>query len=155
MKDIQQIVVAIDFSEYSRQILEYAAGIAKRTSAEIIAVNVVNSHMVESVEKAFNDEHHGGFSREKFVGDEISKRTTNMTELIAACVPEQVSSKIVIRVGVPFEEIITVLQEQSADLLVIAPQGKTNFPGHLFGTTSDKLFNHSPVSILRVGKRKE
>ena len=38
MKIIKRIVVCIDFSVYSADLLEYAAGVAERTSAEIIAV---------------------------------------------------------------------------------------------------------------------
>ena len=49
MEILKRIVVAIDFSVYSPQILEYAGELAERTSAEIIAVNIINKKMTRSI----------------------------------------------------------------------------------------------------------
>ena len=155
MDSIKRILAAVDFSVYSSQILEYAAWVAEQTSAEIIAVSVISKRLMESVEKVFNDQHPGMFSREKYLNDEISRRTKNLDELIKDSVPDHIKTSVVIMDGVPFEEIITAVIHQKADLIVIAPKGRTNLPDRLFGTTSEKIFRHSPVPVLSLNTPKK
>jgi len=155
MKDIKRIIVAIDFSVYSAKILEYAAGIACRTSSEIIAVTVINKRLVEAVEKVYNAEHPGAFLQKKFINDEKERRAKSLEKLIQECVPEQVHTSLYVRSGIPFEEIIKVAEEEEADLIIIAPQGRTNLPEYLFGSTSQKIFRHSPVAVLSLNVNRE
>ena len=109
MKIIRRIVVGVDFSLYSPHILEYAAGIAERKSAEIIAVNVINRRQIEYLEKAINQEHPQMFSLEKFITDETRRRTQNLIDLIEKSVSKQVPTRTIIKSGVPFEEILKVM----------------------------------------------
>jgi nucleotide-binding universal stress UspA family protein len=153
MKTIKRVVVAIDFSVYSPQLLDYAAGIAERNSAEIVAVNIINKRLFESIQKEFDDDHLCVFSLDKFILDETRRRTEDLEALIGKWVPKQTPARIVIRGGVPFEEILRVVDEENADLLVINSKGRTNFQDYMYGTTSEKIFGHSPVSILSLNLR--
>jgi nucleotide-binding universal stress UspA family protein len=153
MKTIQRIVAAIDFSVYSPEILENAAGIAERHSAEIIAVNIINKRLFESIQKEFDDDHLCVFSLDKFILDETRTRTENLRDLLVKWVPNRVATRIVIRSGVPFEEILKVVDEEDADLIVVNSKGRTNFQDYMYGTTSEKIFAHSPVSILSLNLR--
>jgi nucleotide-binding universal stress UspA family protein len=155
MNDIKRIIVAIDFSVYSVKILEYAAEIAWRTSSEIIAVSVINKRYIKSVEKIYNREHPGAFSQTKYISDEKSRRAKRLEKLVQEYVPQKVPTRIHIRNGIPFEEIIKVAEETDADLIIIAPQGKTNLPEYLFGSTSEKIFRHSPVTVLSLNVKRE
>ncbi len=148
MKTIKLIVVGVDFSDYSPEILEYASSIAELHSAEIIAVNVINKRQIESLEEAFNSEHSKTFSVKKFLSDETRKRTRDLDDLIKKWVAEQVSTRATIRTGVPFEEILKVVDEENADLLIINSRGRSTFRDYIYGTTAEKIFRHSPVSLL-------
>ena len=153
MKTLERIVAAIDFSLYSSKILEYAADVAGRNSAELIAVNVINKRLFESIQKEYEDDHLCVFSLDKFILDETRSRTDELNGLINKWVPKEVATRIVIRGGVPFEEILRVVDEEQADLLVINSKGRTNFQDYMYGTTSEKIFSHSPVSILSLNLR--
>jgi nucleotide-binding universal stress UspA family protein len=153
MKNIQRIVVCIDFSIYSSEIIEYAAGIAERNSAEIIAVNVINRRLIESLESEFDRHNFRTFSLDKFTADEIRKRMLNLDELINKYVPYKIPSRTRIRTGVPYEEILKVVDDEKADLLVMSSKGRTNFQDYMFGTTAEKIFKHSPVSVLSLNLR--
>ncbi|MGB3225528.1 MAG: universal stress protein [Desulforhopalus sp.] len=153
MKTIKRIVVGIDFSVYSAQLLEYAAGIAERNSAEIIAVNIINKRLFESVQKEFEDDHLYMFSLDKFIHDETRRRKENLDALISHWVDKQIPARTIIRSGVPFEEILIIAEEVDADLLVINSRGRTNFQDYMYGTTSEKIFGHSPISILSLNLR--
>ena len=51
MEAIKKIIVAIDLSEYSREILEYAGNLAKSINSELIIVNVINNRDIEVLQK--------------------------------------------------------------------------------------------------------
>lgn len=153
MVTIKRIVVAIDFSIYSEEILEYAVEVAERIKAEIIAVNIINKRLFESVQKEFDDDHLYTFSLEKFILDETKRRTDNMDALISEQVPKEIPAKKIIRSGVPYEEILKVVDEEGADLLAINSRGRTNFQDYMYGTTSEKIFTYSPVTILSLNMR--
>lgn len=153
MQTIQRIIAAIDFSVYSQKILESAAGIAERNSAEIIAVNIINKRLFESIQKEFDDDHLCVFSLDKFILGETRKRTKNLQDMLTKYVPKELPARIVIRGGVPFEEILKVVDEEDADLIVVNSKGRTNFQDYMYGTTSEKIFAHSPVSILSLNLR--
>ncbi len=150
MKNIQRIVVGIDFSDYSPQILEYASWVAENNSAEILAVNVINQQRIEEVGAAINDEHFSGEIIAKFIDDETQKRLLQIAELMQQWVSKEVSTKAIVRNGVPFEQILQVVDDEKGDLLVISSRGRTNFQDYMFGTTAEKIFRHSPVSVLSL-----
>ena len=93
------------------------------------------------------------FSLDKFILDETRTRTKNLQDLLEKWVPKQIQTRIIIRSGVPFEEILKVVDEEDADLIVVNSKGRTNFQDYMYGTTSEKIFAHSPVSILSLNMR--
>lgn len=155
MKSIKRIVVGIDFSVYSPKVLEYAVDIAGRTSAEIIAVNVINKPRIEDTLKEIHDEDSWKQILDNYVDDELKKRTLKMNELTAQWVPKGVSLKTIIRSGVPFEEILKVVDDEHSDFLVMNSRGRTDFQDYMFGTTAEKIFRYSPVSVLSLNLMKE
>ena len=150
MKDIERIIVGIDFSAYSPQILEYASWVAENNSAEMVAVNVINQKRIEEVGKAIDDEHFTEAVVAEFIHDETDKRSLEMKKLIAQWVPENVSCRALVKYGVPYEQILQVIDEEKGDLLVISSRGRTNFQDYMYGTTAEKVFRHSPVSVLSL-----
>lgn len=151
---VKRIIAAIDFSIYSPRVLEYAAELAASTSAELIAVNVINQKLVESIKKVFDEEHPDTFSATRFLNDETAKRTLNLADLMNIWVAEDVRTRTIIRHGVPFEEILRAVASEEADLLVMNSKGRTNLAEYLFGTTAEKAFRHCPVPVVSLNTRK-
>ncbi|MEE4243672.1 MAG: universal stress protein [Desulfopila sp.] len=152
-KPLQRIAVAVDFSQYSEDVLEYGAEIAARSSAELVAVNVINMQRVESIRKAFNQEHPDAFSIEKFLHDETGKRMANLGDLLRKWVPKNVQRRAVVRIGVPSEEMLKAVDDEQVDLVVMNSKGRTNLKEYLFGTTAEKIFRHCPVPVLSLNMR--
>ena len=153
MKTIKRIVAGIDFSIYAQRIMEYGAGIAERNTAELIAVNVINKHQIDYIKTVCKDEDPNIFSLKKFINDETARRTHKLDDLIRQCVSKKVSIRSIIRIGVPFEEILNVVDEEQANLVVISSKGRTNFQDYMFGTTSEKIFRHCPEPVLSLNLR--
>lgn len=154
MRLIKRIVVGVDFSNYSPRILEYAAGSAERNGAEIIAVNVINKVRIDDVVAEIDDEKLTKQVMAKYINDEIEKRMVKVDDLIGRYVSKNVVSKTIIRSGVPFEEILNVVDEEDADLLVISSRGRTDFQDFMFGTTAENIFRYCPVSVLSLNLMK-
>ena len=52
MEAIKKMIVAIDLSEYSRDILKHAGTLAKSIGSELTIVNVINNRDIEALQKA-------------------------------------------------------------------------------------------------------
>lgn len=152
MRQIKKIVAALDFSTYSQDILEHSLNLAKGVSAQVIIVNVINRKSVDAARQAFNAEHPNSFLPDKYIGDDKERRKRMLVDLLAECGGRETDTKILVRYGIPFEEILTALDEEGGDLLVIGQKGRTNLPEFLFGTTAEKLFRHSPVPVFSIRK---
>lgn len=153
MKAIKKIIAGIDFSVYSTRVLEYAAEVAERNMAEIVAVSVINKRQIDHIKAICREDKPSNLTLEKFLGDETRRRIANMEELFRRLVPKTVTARITIRTGVPFEQLLQVVDEEQAELVVISSKGRTNFHDYMFGTTSEKVFRHCPVSVLSLNLR--
>lgn len=150
MRLIKQIVVGVDFSNYSPEILEYAAGIAERNGAEITAVNVINKGRIDEVVLEIDDDQLTKEVIDEYIENEKEKRAAKANELISQYVSKDITTKTLIRCGVPYEEILKVVDEEDADLLVITSRGRTNFQDFMYGTTAENIYRYCPVSVLSL-----
>lgn len=152
MKRIKSVVAAIDFSDYSRDVLEHSVNLSKGLSTRLILINVINQKTVEVARRAFNAEHPNSFSAEKYISDDKERRTRELGELLITCKGNAADAKIIVRYGIPFEEILMAVDGEDGDILVVGQRGRTNLPDFLFGTTAEKLFRHSPVPVFSIRK---
>ena len=150
-KKISKIMVAIDFSVYSRDTLEYAVQTAVLTDARMVLLNIINQKQIDAMEKAVNAEHPNRFDLAKFLGEEMDRRKMKLKTLIKG-IPmlDDVPVKIRIGHGVPHVEILEAVKRENADFLVFGPKGRTDFKEFLFGSVAEKLFRHSPVPVMSV-----
>ncbi len=150
MKKINRILVALDFSPYSKQVLESAIVTAKRTLAEVIVVNVINRRDIDTVKKIFEKEQPGTFSIQKYMSDDLGRRSRLIQEMIAECGGDKEKIKTLFMEGVPFEQILKSIIDENADLVIMGKKGKSNLASVLFGGCAEKIFRHSPVPVFSV-----
>ncbi|MEX1313712.1 MAG: universal stress protein [Desulfotignum sp.] len=148
---ITKMVVAIDFSEYSRETLAYAVETAALTQAQMVLINIINQKEIDAMEKAVNAEHPNRFDLAKFLGEEMDRRKMKLRTLIKG-IPAMDDMPVKIRIGhgVPHVEILEAVKRENADFLVFGPKGRTNFKEFLFGSVAEKLFRHSPVPVMSI-----
>jgi nucleotide-binding universal stress UspA family protein len=154
MKNLKRIVVGFDFSIFSSRVLEYAASIAERNMAELIIVSVIEQQEIDYIKTVCEQTDSEIITLEKYIDDETRKRTHNAENMIHELVPKIVQTRIIIMIGVPYEEILKVVDTEKADLVVMSSKGRTNFHDYMFGTTSEKTFRHCPVSVLSLNLSK-
>ena len=140
------IMVAIGFTEYSAELLNYAAGIADRIGAEMIVVNIINSRDVEAVGAIaamgyeVDSEHYVSG-----VTEERRRTLEHMLEKIS--IPAQ-RIRSVFLVGHPVEELLKFAVKENVALIVMGIKGRSDLEHMLVGSVAEKVFRRSPIPIL-------
>jgi nucleotide-binding universal stress UspA family protein len=154
MESINRIMAAVDFSDYSRATLKYAALLANAVKATLVVANVLNQRDVEAIRKV---EVEGvGVTVEKFIAKQKQDRQAVTDQLLRESSCQELDVVRVFRVGVPWVELLEIVKDQGVDLVVMGTKGRTNIANTLFGSTAEKVFRRCPVPILSVrGKEHE
>ena len=152
MKPFQKILVACDLSKYTPQIMHYALAVAECSGAKLILANVINKRDVEAIEHAV----HRSFLIQKeafpeaFIREHRDEREASLKALISESGRPDLFLKTIVRTGVPVQELISIVESEQVDLVVMGTRGRTNLTSALLGATAEKMFRLCPVPILSV-----
>lgn len=148
MKKVNKIIVACDLSAYSIQAVEYAADMAESVDAELIILNVINQRDLDMIEKVTL--HTDKISIKKYIQETSEYRSEEITKVLAESKRDPNSYRMVFKTGVPFREILSAIEEEKADILVMGTKGRTDLEEVLFGSTAQKMFRRCPVPLLSI-----
>ncbi|MBW1615667.1 MAG: universal stress protein [Deltaproteobacteria bacterium] len=147
MSKIQKIVSAFDMSDYSEKALIYACKLADDLKAEIVIVNVVNQRDVDIVYK-LTKQYMNDMTIEDYIKNQEKDRIAIIDNLLKN--KTDIQYRKIIKVGIPFVELINAIKEEKADLAVMGTKGRSNIVGAILGTTAEKMFRKCPVPLLSV-----
>ena len=148
MKPINKIMVAVDFSEYSLPAVKYAADLARDLKAELLLVNVINQRDVDMTKKVA--EQVPAFSFESYLDETRMDREDRFNQMITAADCGNIPVKTNIRIGVPYGELLAVIEAKKPDLLVMATKGRSNLMDAIIGSCAHKMFRRSPIPVLSI-----
>jgi len=131
MDTIKKILVPIDFAEYSKNSLNYSVFFAKQFNSQLVLVYVVEPIVYPP-----------DFSMGQVVfpstdSDVYVRVEEELNKLAQSQIPNEISSKTLIKTGKPFIEIIETAKEENTDLIIIASHGHSNVEHILFGSTAE------------------
>lgn len=148
MKTINKIMVAVDFSDYSLPATKYAARLAEDVQADLLLVNVINQRDVNIMKKIANEA--PAFSFDAYLEETRKDREEGFQNLIKDAGCGGTAVKTVIRIGVPYQELLDVIKTQKPDLLIMAVKGRSNLINTIVGSCAQKMFRRSPVPVLSI-----
>jgi nucleotide-binding universal stress UspA family protein len=148
MKDIRNIMVAVDFSPISQHLVGYAWALGQKINAAIDLVNVINQRDVEALSKVADVT--TAFSFPDQLNTMREERLTALMGLLATLdiPPDAVGCHV--RTGIPSEVLITAIKELDVDLLIMGTRGRGQFAGMLFGSTAARMMSKCPVPLLTL-----
>ena len=151
MSEVNKILVAICFSEYCGGTFAYAARLAEQLQAELIVVNVIDTKAVRAISKIESMGYR--ISAKDYVEGVKEESKAQLKKMIAESGYPKEKVKLSFKVGHPLEKLIKVINDEGVDLVVMGSKGRSDHPRLLAGSVAEKMFRHSPVSVVFYKKK--
>ena len=143
LRRLTTILVATDFSEHSRRVIEYAFDLKRIFDATIYMVYVIET--THAIEWALRQGH--------FVNSLDKMEAWASNQLLNLTPDEFIHDPTVIRLvetGSPSDAIADVALQIGADLTILGTHDYGTFHKHLIGTTTDRLLSKTSTPVLTV-----
>jgi nucleotide-binding universal stress UspA family protein len=141
MSLFRRILVPTDFSEPSQRALQVAIEMARGSGAELVVL-----HTCEIPTYAFVDM----ASPVDLLSPLSELAGQKLDELLKSLRAEFPGARGVLKVGVPWEQILAAISEVGADLVVMGTHGRRGAAHALLGSVAEKIVRLSPVPVLTV-----
>jgi nucleotide-binding universal stress UspA family protein len=140
---MKRIVVAIDGSEDSKGVIDYAVHYANREpDAEMLFLHVIAAEergkvfvegfgvelpsVGEKVKQDFED----------FIKAQVAKSGRTIPKMSVTVIP-----------GIPYDKIVHFAEENNADIIMIGHRGMSNLKRFFLGSVAAKVVAHAPCSV--------
>lgn len=143
MPKLQKIICALDLSEHSKTVAEYACMLAKAMNASIVAVYAAPTLT------QYTGFHVPPNTIDSFVGEIVSGAEKSMAQFVSENF-EGVEVKSEVVVGYAAEEIIDIAAKEDADLIVMGTHGRKGIDRILFGSVAERVVKNSHVPVLTI-----
>ena len=145
MPQIKKILCAVDLSEHSKTVAEYAIMLAKGMNAEITILYTAPSL------SQYVGFHVPPSSIENFVGEIVTGAEQSMNEFIAevfAHADVKVQGKILS--GYAAQEILRYANTSEMDIIVMGTHGRTGIDKMLFGSVAEKVVKAAEIPVMTI-----
>jgi len=142
MKNFEHILVPTDFAAASSEAVELALALASKFDAQVTLLHtweIPAYPYVEYIASSFN------------LADSMEKAATGA--LAAAFKDLQARlprAKSVLKMGLPWQEIVVAVQDLKVDLVVMGTHGRRGFNHLIMGSVAEKVVRLCPVPVLTV-----
>lgn len=141
---MKTILVPFDFSSYSLAALQTAQRICSKNQAKIICVTVIPSEIDWDL---LSDEAKSKYPQ---LMEERQEALDVLPGYIKSIAPLKAQIEQVVKIGVPYEQILRVAEQSFADIIVIGAYGKGYVEGNFVGSTLQKVIRFANCPVLAV-----
>jgi nucleotide-binding universal stress UspA family protein len=138
---LEHILVPIDFSEHSLHALRVAEGLAKSAAGNLTLLYVVEPMMPTSEWAPLIVDTH-----------QLVKSCQRKLEALPAKegIDPQLIGRVLVKVGIPWNEIVNTARELNRDAIVIATHGYSGWKHVFMGSTAERVVRHASCPVLVV-----
>ncbi|MBT4934443.1 MAG: universal stress protein [Rhodospirillaceae bacterium] len=175
---VKTIVVALDGSDHAYKALDFAADLAEKYSARLIALNVLSEQPLNDEERHFavTEYHVEEFSKldasslmdvrgdPRVVAGMLVKQYSNAESKMRQAVCERLMSEARARAksrgienletlfeeGDPATNILATAKDKNADLIILGSRGLSDLKGLLMGSVSHKVSQLAECTCITV-----
>jgi nucleotide-binding universal stress UspA family protein len=142
MVSFKRILVPVDFGESSKQALEVALGLAKQFGGELTLLHTweIPVYGYGAME----------FSAMDMLTPIQGAATEQLDALVAEVRRQHPETKGVLARGVAWREVLTVIEQNKPDLVVMGTHGRRGLGRAILGSVAEKIVRMSPVPVLTV-----
>jgi nucleotide-binding universal stress UspA family protein len=150
---LTRILAPTDFSKYSGFAMEWAAYLAQCMKADLLLLHVLTEEEGNIVEEVIGE---GAVVQiPKGVRQNVvNERRKGLTEQYEMVVSREIKASLkmepMIRIGVPFLEIVRLAKEKDVDLIVLGTHGRTGLSHALIGSVAEKVVHHAHCPVLSI-----
>lgn len=149
---IRKILVAVDFSDFSLQTVQYAAALANDVKASLVLVNILSERDVKAINTGLA--HFDAAFCEKTVEGWLTERKAALSELARSIEAPGRFVKEIVRIDIPFQGLLRAIEDEDPDLLVMGTKGRGALMDSIVGSCARKLFRKSPIPVLSLRPKK-
>lgn len=135
---IRTILLATDLGPTSVQATEHAISLAAQLRARLLLVNVLDSRRVLRA------------GRHRRVDQANAERGPLIVEIVQRARSAGVSTEFLLWTGDPAEAILSAVEAEAADLVVVGSHGRDGAGRLLLGSISDHLVRNAACPVLVV-----
>lgn len=141
-QNFKKVLVPIDFSHHAEEALHQAVQYAEDFNAELHLLHVVDLRDLYTFDVL-------SIPADRMM---IEKSLKKETEEKLSCLTPKISIKphLEVRLGDPFLEIESSIQENSIDLVVLTTHGRGGLKHLMMGSVAEKVVRLSPCSVLTI-----
>lgn len=140
-----KILLAVDFSDYSGDTVAVAGELARCLGAELVALNVLHQRIVDELKFI------QGTTELVNCEETVAQRKQGRRQRLEALMEQHgLAARRLVEVGVPWEVILEVAAREETAYIVMGSKGRGDFARTLLGSNADKVYRHSPVTVVSV-----
>ncbi|MDA3954651.1 MAG: universal stress protein [Bacteroidales bacterium] len=155
LRNVQRILVPVDFSDYSVNACRYAIGLAEKLNAEIKLIHVYYNPVVNSM--PLTDTYYYQVNMDEIIR-EIEVRAKNNMEEFYKDLKDKIEKDNIQGVkldyalvrGFASEEIIAKSIEYKPDVIIIGTRGQGEKENDLIGSVTAKIIEEAKVPVLVI-----
>ena len=138
----ENILVATDFSEASKQALEWAEAITELNEGQLFILHALPSepHLQVPLDPL-----------PASADRELSNATLNLEKIVSTDLLGHTHHEEILKRGPVAAAVLDTIERKKTDLLVLGTHGRTGLKKIVIGSTAEELFRCAPCPVLTVG----
>ena len=149
MIEYSNILYCSDFSEEAEMAFHHAVDFCQRYGAQLHLLHVLHSgykYMRHIVDEYVNEDKEEQVADDELVAEAENDLKSRYGERLENC--NQVA--FVVRVGVPFVEIVRYAREHKVDFIVMGASGSSELDKQTFGSTVENVARRAHCHVMAI-----